>query len=266
MRIEFYRTLWGLEEKLAEYLPKLKERGYHGIETSLLFHSKEQLELIQNLSQFDLKLILLILTSGKTVNDHLESFKEQLEKSVKLSPVKINVHGGMDCWSWEETRAYFEGVEKLISTCSIPILHETHRGRIMFTPWTTLQVIKTFPNIHLTADLSHWVVVTERHLEEFDLDTVFTRVDHIHARPCSPQSIQLLDLDEEYYKPDLDAFKSYWLQILRTRRDQGMKVMTVDPEFGPAPYSTIVNGKPFKSLEVLADGILAIFKQLEREL
>lgn len=36
------------------------------------------------------------------------------------------------------------------------ISHETHRKRIFYNPWDTRDFLEKFPDIKVTADLSHW--------------------------------------------------------------------------------------------------------------
>jgi hypothetical protein len=67
------------------------------------------------------------------------------------------------------------------------MMHETHRGRILYSPWASLQVMELFPTLLFTADLSHWVVVAERHLDGFEkvMELIAERTRHIHTRPSS---------------------------------------------------------------------------------
>ncbi|KAI8895572.1 hypothetical protein BC833DRAFT_600836 [Globomyces pollinis-pini] len=273
MQLEFYRTLWGNQESLDTYLPKLAERGYHGIETSLLFHSDEEKELFLTLPNLNLKIILLILTFGESVQDHIDSLTNQLALTGPYNPVKVNVHGGCDKWTLEETCEYFNAVMKLQETYNhLSIIHETHRGRILFNPWVTQKVLETYPNLYITADLSHWVVVSERHLlPEFSksMELVYQRTKHIHARPSTPQFIQLSDINDPFFKEDLDNFKVYWFNILQYANDHGVKLMTIDPEFGPSPYSLVKSnssGEMIRNLEDCADDIVKLFDEMLKNL
>ncbi|ORY29477.1 hypothetical protein BCR33DRAFT_724721 [Rhizoclosmatium globosum] len=271
MKLAFYRTLWGNTEPLETYISSLKTKGYAGVETSLLFHSSAEFTLLQSLlSASDLGIVLLILTFGSTVTEHIESLSTQLEASVKCNPVKINVHGGCDYWSPDQSDEYFRAVVRLQETYpSVQILHETHRSRIFYNPWVTARVLKAFPSVYITADLSHWVVVCERHLNtpEFKdaMDLVYERTKHIHARPSTPQFIQLSFVKDPVFKEDLDAFTGYWKRILEVQRGLGNTEMTVDPEFGPAPYSLVQGfsgGKMVRGLDDCSDEVMQIVKEL----
>ena len=95
MKIQYFRTLWGVTEPLERFLPSLVERGFTGIETSPMFHTKEQNQLFHTqLPCLGLRMIVLCLTSGPDVASHLKSLREQIEVALHYNPVKINVHGG----------------------------------------------------------------------------------------------------------------------------------------------------------------------------
>ncbi len=66
----------------------------------------------------------------------------------------------------------------------------------MASPWTAARVLKAQPSLSITADLSHWVVASERLLttpaDEEALAVVLPRVAHVHGRVGTPQSPQLM--------------------------------------------------------------------------
>lgn len=39
--MEIYKTLWGVTEPLTEVIPKLKSKGYAGVEACLIYTSDE---------------------------------------------------------------------------------------------------------------------------------------------------------------------------------------------------------------------------------
>lgn len=194
----------------------------------------------------------MLQTSGENVTEHLASLDMQIADALAYNPVLLNIHGGLDRWSESESDEYFQGFLSLqekystlasesASGTAPAMLHETHRGRILYNPWTSLRLLKKFSSLLITADLSHWVVVAERHLNtsEFDeiMKIVVERTRHIHARPCSPQRIQLSckEMIHSDYSSDMNAFNGYWRSIMREALRQGRSV-SVDPEIGPFPY------------------------------
>ncbi|MDP0763487.1 sugar phosphate isomerase/epimerase, partial [Klebsiella pneumoniae] len=65
-------------------------------------------------------------------------------------------------------------------TCSF----ETHRATSLYSPWLTLEIIQQLPQLRFTADISHWVVVSERLLDDpcDDFSAFIDRVHHVQAR------------------------------------------------------------------------------------
>ena len=180
-----------------------------------------------------------------------------------------------DSWTWEQAKEYFEGVLAIQHEFPTlpPLLHETHRGRIMYNPWISQRVLEAFPTLSITADLSHWVVVCERHLdnEEFGgvMNLVSERATHIHARPSSTQCIQLSSVFDPFFASDLESFRGYWRKILLEQKKLGKSVVTVDPEFGPPPYGLVranSEGTLQIPLEESVDNVVEIFRQLASEL
>ncbi len=77
----------------------------------------------------------------------------------------------------------------------------------------------------------------------------------IHTRPCSPQHIQLADLNDPSYQDDLSKFKDYWRRIIVTQIKMGNGAPSIDPELGPYPYKlSFFNKSSAPSSGSVADG------------
>ncbi|KAJ3306539.1 hypothetical protein HDV03_004668 [Kappamyces sp. JEL0829] len=277
MKVEFYRTTWGVTQPLEEFMGTLKARSFSGVEICPLFMTQTEQEAVSRLlAKHELKVICLIQSSGQSVAEHLHSLQEQIVHVLSLfRPQKFNVHGGKDCWSLAEAQAFYHGfaaIEKQFE--SQTFCHETHRGRYLCNPWQAYPILQQFPHLALTADLSHWVVAAERHLDaDHDFDEVMAlvrqRSSHVHCRPCSPQHIQLSHIDDPFYSDDVAAFKRYWTAILAEQQQRGAAVVTVDPEMGPAPYSPVKahsHGALAQELEPLVDQLVAVVQDLVLQL
>ena len=94
--------------------------------------------------------------ASSALEDHLKSFERLLEQAKLLRPIFINSHSGRDCWPFETSCAFFQRALELQDKHSVIVYHETHRGRILYSPWVTRDLCKKFPGLLLTADLSHW--------------------------------------------------------------------------------------------------------------
>ncbi|MGC5340916.1 sugar phosphate isomerase/epimerase, partial [Escherichia coli] len=72
---------------------------------------------------------------------------------------------------------------------------ETHRASSLYSPWLTLDIVRQLPRLRYTADISHWVVVCERLLDDplDDLTLFLERVHHVQARVGYAQGPQVPD-------------------------------------------------------------------------
>ena len=110
----------------------------------------------------------------------------------------------------------------------------------MFNPALTLHLLARFPELRLTADFSHWLVVCERLLDHPSdrqrFDQILPRVDHIHARVGFAQHPQVTDPLTDAPK-ETELLQTYWEIIWNERLKQGKAFITLTPEYGPVPYA-----------------------------
>ena len=122
------------------------------------------------LNRYGLEFIGQVYTAefskGHSVEEHLASLEREVQKLLPLSPLLVNIHSGEDTWSWDEMRRYFRKAIELEKAGGIPWAHETHRGRCLFHPTVAKMLLTEHPDLKLVADLSHWVCVCERLLED----------------------------------------------------------------------------------------------------
>ncbi|CAF1113090.1 unnamed protein product [Adineta steineri] len=258
-QIKVFRTIWGAETQFSSDINilfnELHRLGFNGIEASLNdIHriSKNNDELFMEiLTKNKLELIAICYTNWAdfepgswedlSVDEHINNLDKQLEQVMKYNPIHINIHGGQDNWTIEQHEKFFQ--EALVLQAKYPNVsssHETHRGRSLFNPSITLHLISRFPNLRLTADFSHWLVVCERLLDHpSDMERmrkIISRVDHIHARVGTVQHAQVTD-------PLIDAPKetqlmqNWWQMIWTEQIKQGKTITTLTPEYGPIPYA-----------------------------
>jgi sugar phosphate isomerase/epimerase len=172
MRLEVYKSLWGMSGALDDDLARIGEAGYDGFEYDLPDPDGVG-QLREARRRHDLKYLTLIRTEGP---DHLASFRALLERAAPLEPDLITSSSADDSMTHDEARRFFEGAFEVQSTFDIPVAHETHRQTALFTPWDTAAIVAELPELRLTADYSHWCCVAERMLADQDASTT-------HARP-----------------------------------------------------------------------------------
>jgi sugar phosphate isomerase/epimerase len=236
VQLKLFRHLWGLDEPWETLFPRIAADGYAGIETAAP-PPDQRSRLLDLLAANGLELILGASTAGATVQAHLDDFTRQLEVAASLNPLLIGCHGGRDAWSLSQCEQFFAGALEAEMAAGLPVAHETHRGRPLYNPWATRDLMAAFPELKLCADLSHWVVVAERLVDDIDIITqVAARTIHIHARVGYEEGPQVPDPRAPEYARHLEAHERWWDLIWDAQARRGMAVSTLTPEFGPPMY------------------------------
>ncbi|CAK4082026.1 unnamed protein product [Aphanomyces euteiches] len=265
-----FRHLWGIEpspslEKNLALIGELKNLGYSGVEASLsAIREHGGAAFLEELKAHDMKLIVGIYSGwtdyvpsaweAKSVADHLKQFEDEIQQAHALSlrPTMLNAHAGCDYWNERDCQEFLLAAEKIHS--EIPIAHETHRGRMMWNPWRTLELIEKFPSLKLTLDFSHWCVGAERPLDTpWDhewIKRILPRVIHIHGRVGTEESPQVIDPRDPNAKPFVERFDRIWADVWRTQAQSGAAISTLTPEYGPSPYTpmTPFTGQPLSDV------------------
>ncbi|RDH34998.1 xylose isomerase-like protein [Aspergillus welwitschiae] len=261
--ISRFRSLWGIEpgQAQSEWRKKfveLKAHGYAGIEIDFAGMTPEQLQLLRkNCDEVGLEISVLLFSSwpkydgprprGLIPDAHLEFYRGQLRLATILKPVVINAQSGADYWSFDESVFFYKNaleIEKEEGFEGI-VCHETHRNRSLFNPYSTDYIVQRVPQLRITADISHWVVVCERLLDQGEedreiLDRVIPHVRHIHARMGTTQSSQCPEPLNPAFSAEREFFETLWLRIVKLRQQTEPNCrITWVPEYGPFPYHPI---------------------------
>ena len=258
MKLVAYRNLWGVEGAWDAAIASILDAGYEGIE-AILFTAAEHAELkrIRRRRRFPFKGTIWTRDAGPSVAGHLRSFKRQLKLLLRTGADTINVMGGYDCWSPDEAARYFEGALKAGAAAGIPVAHEIHRNTALFHPTAARRILKSFPELRLTCDFSHWVVACERLLDD-QIELIrlcASRADHVHMRVGTEEAPQIAAPRAPEALPYLRAFERWWDIVWEQQLKSGAAASTFCPEFGPPPYLPTLpySGKPVASLSELCD-------------
>lgn len=231
---------WGYEHLDTEaFFIKVKNAGYDGVDTWLPENAKERSIFINLLNEYELRMVShQHQAAGKTVKEFCRSMEYYLNRCMESEPVLINSHSGRDYFSIDEQLQVIDTAEEFAVLNNIEIAHETHRGRIGFSPYNAYALFTLRPNMKITADLSHWVCVTESFLENCSkqLDEGIKRALHIHARVGHSQGPQIPHPALPAWKQWVDLFLDIWEKIINHQEKCGRNQITITPEFGPPPY------------------------------
>lgn len=177
--LKLAKTLWGVPEadSVAEWdglFARIKAEGFDGVEAIALTWRKDKDRFTSLLAKHGLALICQIHTCGGDVDaksgvyqyctsnqlhDHLASFVRLASEAKSLGAVMINSHSGHDSWgAGDKAVAFFKQALKVEKALGIPIVHETHRQRLLFSPYSTAELLARpdLADLKINADLSHW--------------------------------------------------------------------------------------------------------------
>jgi sugar phosphate isomerase/epimerase len=245
MELRILKTLWGHQGTLADAVAECVKHGFHGLEGQAPSLPPERHEFRARLSEAGLDYIAEICTAGSYVPDrhaspseHLESLRQRANAAMECRPLFLTVIGGCDAWGIEESVDFFGEAMAAGESLGVGMSFETHRGRSLFNPWATRDILKQLPGLRLTCDYSHWCVVCERLIdtEPEILALCAGRAHHVHARVGYDQGPQVPHPAAPEFGEALAAHERWWRQIWEHQRARGVAVSTMTPEFGPDGY------------------------------
>ena len=177
-------TNWGFVGDWDEFATKVKSSGYDGVEVWFPTDEKWRTEFFAAMGKHNLSFGFLCAGSDKDPIKHLEQFKDSLNAAVKNKPLYINCHSGKDFFNFDQNRKFIDVSYQVAKDSGVPIYHETHRGRILYSAPVARNYMETIPGLRVTLDISHWCNVHESLLgdQEENVSLVLSRTDHIHAR------------------------------------------------------------------------------------
>lgn len=232
-----FATNWGFTGSTEEYCARVKQDGYDGIETWYPADASEREKLVTALSKHGLKVGFLVGGSDSDYQKHIVQFQTNLSAAAALKPVYINCHSGRDFFSFEQNKNFIDFSTKVSHEHNVPVYHETHRSRILYSAPVARTFIEKIPALRLTLDISHWCNVHESYLAD-QAETVklaLSRTDHIHARIGHPEGPQVNDPRAPEWSDALKAHFAWWDTVVELKKKEG-KPITFLTEFGPVDY------------------------------
>ncbi|SRR5581483_2695495 len=239
MKLKIYKSLWGMETPgvsvpLEAQFARIQAAGYDGIESAAQ-DVREPKTFRTLLKDSGLSYIALVYTESA---DHADELRRRISDALPYDPVKIVAHAGRDTMSFGKTIRFFEQALRIEEEMGIPIAHETHRRRPLYSPMNTLVLLRELPDLHINADFSHWCTVTESMLEDHTeaLSTAARRAIHIHGRVGFENGPQVPDPRIPEWEDRVQKHESWWDLIIASHLLRKEKELTFVPEFGPPTY------------------------------
>jgi sugar phosphate isomerase/epimerase len=239
LKLIFGKSKWEMwDDPLESFLERVKSSGFEATEIFLGSLHESPSEIVRLHTSYGLRLIGQILTQGQTYQDHIKSLEEQFEFATQCDAVFINSHAGRDVFSFEENAQIFQRLIELSQTSGIQILVETHRGRPTYSAIETRKYLEALPELRLTADFSHWMVVHESGLDDqaANVKVAVRRADYIHARVGYAEGPQIPDPRAPEWEYAVTRHLQLWQEIINQSKTDGKETLYVTPEFGPPAY------------------------------
>ncbi|MCH8620010.1 sugar phosphate isomerase/epimerase [Undibacterium sp. TS12] len=223
------------------FITRVEEAGFDGIEMSLPMDASERDAWTTAIANAGLQ---LIAQQWETVfhSDfaaHKQALGDLLRNACAAKPLFVNTHTGKDFYNQAQNNELLDLADVISAETGVAIVHEIHRSRFSGHPMLLLPYLEQRPQLQLNADLSHWCCACESLLEDqaHVLEKVFPHVRHIHARVGHSQGPQVNDFRAPEHAAALQQHLSWWDAIVARQRASGAKLITLTPEFGPAPYT-----------------------------
>jgi hypothetical protein len=230
---ESFWALTGREISIELSLERACSAGFEYFEVGLREDRLAMAEAL--LRDFPLK---LIAQGWATTFFEAEVF---LDRARKLGAVALNLHLGHAYMTADEAISLVGQVQHRADSVGLPLLLETHRGRLTQDLFCTAEVLARSPETIIALDVSHYIVAGEtlggsEELFHKHILPLLTRTALVHGRISNGQSIQV-SLDDPF--ASTAAIGSLWSRAMRIWLANAPPdaVFVFEPELGPTPYA-----------------------------
>jgi len=239
-----YQSLWamerrrpdGLEWSMPQKLEMIRDAGFDGAGVRF-FDYKYAKEITDFLRANDMT--WQAQCYPKTVDD----LKPIIEHVRELGADHINLQPDVRPYRMEDCIPLIEGWRRIAHDAQIPVHIETHRDRMTTDLFFTLHLLDCFPDLRMTADISHYVVGREFAwpISEENHALMHRILDHawgFHGRVASREQVQI-QISFPHQKEWVDLFMGWWEYGFRSWRQRAPRdaTLTFLCELGPKEYA-----------------------------
>jgi hypothetical protein len=214
---------------------------------------------------------------SETYPDTLDQLEDVIARVAELTATDhINVLPGPRPHTVAECVPFLEGVRRLAEGATVPVYVETHRNFMTTDLFFTLRLLDCFPDLKLTADLSHYIVGREFAwpIEAHNHALISRILDNawaLHGRVASREQVQI-QISFPHHKAWLDLFMDWWAYGIRAwrKRAPADATLTFTCELGPPEYAiTGADGYElsdrWQEAQTLKDMIRNLWRKIEDE-
>ncbi len=163
------------------------------------------------------------------------------QRAAELGAIALNLHLGHAYLTTSEAVDMTGEVQRQAEAFGIPLLLETHRGRLTQDLFRTAELLAQLPEIAITLDVSHYIVASENlggaeELFRACMAPLLARTALIHGRISNGQSSQVR-VDDGFAFTTVT--QSLWRQAMQLWLADAPAdaVLIFEPELGPPPYA-----------------------------
>ncbi len=206
----------------------------------------------------------------------VDDLKPVLDLVARFGADHVNLQADVRPLRIEACIPLLEGWRRLADQAGVAVHVETHRDRMTTDLFFTLQLLDCFPDLRLTADLSHYLVGREFAWPVDDINHALMHriLDHswgIHGRIASREQVQI-SLGFPQHQGWVSLFMSWWEYGIRSwkKRAGPDATLTFLCELGPPPYAiTGADGRElsdrWQDALVMKDMIRALWDRTDDE-
>jgi hypothetical protein len=173
----------------------------------------------------------------------VDELRPVLELVAEVGADHVNLQPNVRPTRIEDCVPLLEGWRRLARDAGVAVHIETHRDRMTTDLFFTLQLLDCFPDLRLTADISHyvvgrefaWPIPPEAHAQ---IHRIMDQTWGLHGRVASREQIQI-QTSFPHLRHWVDLAMGWWEYAIRSwrRRAPEDAVLTFLTELGPPEYA-----------------------------
>ncbi len=236
--LAFAASFWALSGRstpIEQGVQEACEAGCSFLEVGL---RAERLGLVKELlDRFPLQLV------AQGFANTIEEAAVYFQRALDLGSVAINLHLGHAYLSAQEAEGLVDAAYEMANSLGLPMLLETHRGRLTQDLFRTSALLDARPHTSLALDVSHYLVAGEtlggsEVLFRQHIQPLLRQTRMIHGRISNGQSIQVHSMDAFSFKALTEELWTEAMSLWLENAPAGA-VLIFEPELGPPPYAFV---------------------------
>ena len=243
-QLRVYQSLWAMERRrpdkqewsLEEQLTMIRDAGYDGCGVRFVDRPYAR-EVTGFLRAHGMS------WQAQCYPRTVDELRPVLDLVAELGADHVNLQPDVRPERLHDCIPIVEGWRRLAREAGVAVHIETHRDRMTTDLFFTLELLDCFPDLRLTADISHYVLGREfawpiDETAHRQIRRVLDQSWGIHGRVASREQIQI-QLSFPHMKHWVDLFMGWWEYAIRSWRKRAPDdaVLTFLCELGPPEYA-----------------------------